>query len=182
MKQILIFSTIVLFACSTNDKTSVVIESELGQSTGEMMTRLDASFDCFKRLLIDTDSSYNSAKPMGHTQLFYVNFLNLKNTRDSIINIEESLTKKDWLYILAQFSVKGSRLAGTERAKEKIEKDLKFVEDNLDDIPETDFGGLYKHIIERWMTEIYRSTLSNMTIDFIEGYQPPCSFWCNDDN
>jgi hypothetical protein len=135
---------------------------------------LNSKFDCFKQSLIDTDSSYNPRQPKGHTQLFYGEFLKLKNSRDSIVNIKESLTKEKWINILVQFSFEATGIKGSEQVKERIEKDLKFLKMNEDGILETEFGELYKHIIERWTEEIYESVLSNAAIDFSEGYHPPC--------
>jgi hypothetical protein len=150
------------------------MESELEQSRWTMEEDLNSRFDCFKQLLIDTDSSYNAERPKGQTQLFYREFLRLKNSRDSIENIKESLTKDKWMNILVQFSVKATNLKGSERAKEMIEKDFKFLEKNEDNIPESEFGELYKHIVERWTGETYESVLSNAAIDFVEGHRPPC--------
>jgi hypothetical protein len=104
-----------------------------------------------------------------------MDFLELKTTRDSIVNIKGHLGKTEWLEILDKFHVKATGLRGSESAKEKIEKDLKFLNDNLDNIPESEFGELYKHIIERWTGETYKSVMSNAAIDFIDGRQPPCN-------
>jgi hypothetical protein len=140
-----------------------------------MEENLNSRFDCFKQLLIDTDSSYNAERPKGQMQIFYKEFLRLKNSRDSIVNIKERLTKDDWINILIHFSVKAINLKGSERAKEKIEKDLRLIQANKGNIPESEFGELYKHIIERWIGETYKSVLSNAAIDFVEGYRPPCT-------
>jgi hypothetical protein len=175
MRRLRILSVIILFSCSADNAKNIVMESELEQSRWTMEEELNSSFDCFKQLFIDTDSSYNSEQPKGQSQLFYRDFLKLKTTRDSIVNITGGLAKTEWLEILDQFGVKATRLRGSERAKEKIEKDLKFLNDNLDSIPESEFGELYKHIIERWTGETYKSVLSNAAIDFIEGRQPPCN-------
>ena len=150
------------------------MESELVQSRRTMEEDLNSRFDCFKQLFIDTDSSYNSEHPKGQTQLFYREFLRLKNSKDSIVNIKESLTNKEWLNILVQFGVKATNLKGSERARETIENDLKFLKANEDNTPESEFGELYKHIVERWTGETYESVLSNASIDFVEGHRPPC--------
>jgi hypothetical protein len=150
------------------------MESELEQSRWTMEKDLNSRFDCFKQLFIDTDSSYNSGLPKGHTQLFYGEFLKLKNSRDSIVNIKESLTKEEWINILVQFSIKATNFKGSELVKERIEKDLKFLKANEDHIPESEFGELYRHIVERWTGETYESVLSTFAIDFVEGHHPPC--------
>lgn len=148
------------------------MESELEQSRLTMEKDLNSRFDCFKQMLIDTDSSYNAERPKGRTQLFYSEFKRLKNSKDSIVNIKESLKKDEWKNILVQFSVKATNLKGSEQAKERIERDLKLLE--VSEVSESEFGELYKHIVERWTGETYESVLSNAAIDFVEGHRPPC--------
>jgi hypothetical protein len=145
-----------------------------------MEENLNSKFDCFKQLFIDTDSPNSAGRPKSQSQLFYEDFyedfLKLKNSRDSIVSIKRNLTKEEWINILVQFSLKATKLKGSELAKKKsIEEDLKFLKANLDDIPESEFGELYKHIVERWTGETYESALGNFTIDFVEGHRPPCS-------
>lgn len=140
-----------------------------------MEDNLNSRFDCFKQLFIDTDSSYNAEQPKGQTQIFYREFLRLKNSRDSIVNIKASLTMDEWINILVHFSGNAVNFKGNERARESIEKDLRLIQANAGNIPESEFGELYKHIIERWTVETYESVLSNAAIDFVEGYCPPCT-------
>jgi hypothetical protein len=166
--------SLLLISCSLGKKKNIVMETELEQSRLTMEEEINSRFDCFKQLLIDTDSSYNPAQPKGHTQQFYEHFLKLKHSKDSIVSIKKALTKNEWINILVQFSLKVSSLKGSERATEMIKKDLKFLKDNEDNIPEWESSELYKHIVERWTGETYESVLSNVYIDFIEENHPPC--------
>jgi len=177
MRQFRILSFIILFSCSVDKEKNIVMEAELEESRWEMAEKLDSCFDCFKKLFIDTDSSYNSNQPKGPHQQFYKDFLRLKTTRDSIVSIKVGLTKNEWMEILNQFNVKATRLKGSEQAKETIESDLKFINEHLDDIPESKSGELYKHIIGRWTRETYKSFQSAVTFDPVEGYHPPCDFY-----
>jgi hypothetical protein len=123
-----------LLSCSTDKEKNIVMESELQQSRWTMEEELNSSFHCFKQLFIDTDSIYNSDQPRGLTQLFYRDFLKLKITRDSIVNIKGFLGKTQWLEILDQFRLKATQLNGSQSARETIEKDWKFLNDNMDNI------------------------------------------------
>jgi hypothetical protein len=95
-------------------------------------------------------------------------------SRDSIVNIRSSLKKNIWMKILFQFSQKAMSLKGSGSSKKLIEADLKSLNDNFEGIQESEFGELYKHIIERWTNETYESVMSNVAIDLIEGQQSPC--------
>src|SRR4051812_24167759 len=103
MRQFWIFLMVVFCSCAMDKKENFVTDSELAQSSGMIEAELDSRFDCYKQLFIDSDSSFDSFHPKGQSQLFCINFLKLKNSRDSIINIKAMLTKEDWMRILFQF-------------------------------------------------------------------------------
>jgi hypothetical protein len=176
MKHFDVFLIICLVSCSKYDKRNIALEGELQVSRWMMEAEINSRFDCYKTIIIDPDTTYDSSNPKGPFQTFYRDFLNLKNTRDSIVSIKTSLTKKEWMDILLRFSHQAESLAGADGSKKEIEEDLRFLKEHFNEIAESEYGELYKHTIERWIRRTYESVLSNAAIDFIEGLRPPCTF------
>lgn len=176
MKNTWLTLIIIFYSCSADQKINIVLESELEQSRSAMEANLNSKFACYKKMFIDSDSTYDPSQPKGHAQLFYRDFSKLKNSRDSIARINTGLTKMEWMSIVFQFSQRATKLSKNQTSKKEIEEDLKFLNENLHDIPESEFGELYKHIIERWTAKTYESVPGKVAIDFIEGQQSRCPF------
>ncbi len=156
-----------------DERKDIVIERELDASYWEIVTRTNSGLECFKILLIDADSTRSSE----HALIFYNSFLKLKTLRDSMdaVVVNHRPTREEWMDVLLKFRKKAGDIKGTERSEAEIDKDIKFLQENINRLPDTRYGMVYRHILARWAMETYRSYLSNWCIDFPRGYNPPCS-------
>jgi len=165
---------VISLSCSRRSNDSVVTENELQLSRWEIEDETNSKIECFKTLLIDIDTTYNSQQPEGAAQIFYRDFLRLKNLRDSIVAIKVGLKKDEWLSILSTFKENAANIHGTDSSLVRIEDDIRLLKKDFEKLPQSESGQLYKHIVARWTRLVYESVISEVIVDFVEGYKPPC--------
>jgi hypothetical protein len=102
---------ILVISCSSDQRAFSLIDMELEESITEIDDEIMSRIRCYRQVLVDVDT----AKTVEGIHTFYQEFSQIIVTKDSIIQIAESLNTSEWLVILTSFKNRLQKLKGIQR-------------------------------------------------------------------